>query len=257
MTVGWFKNVLRNPKYKQPYYWFRGFWYHGDRYTCPICEGRFRTFLPFGRSRRPNAECPRCGSLERHRLLWLFLKNRTNFFSEHLKVLHFGPEYTLLTRLRRVPDINYVSADLFSPIASVTLDITQIDADDDSFDVVLCIHVLEHVMDDLKAMRELHRILRPGGWAIIQSPVETERAKTFEDPAIINPVARESAFGQRDHVRIYGRDYKDRLEQAGFRVSIDPYVKSLEEALVTEYGLTADEDIYYCTKRKTVSNGGE
>jgi len=189
--------------------------------------------------------------------LWLFLKNRTNFFSEPLKVLHFGPEYTLFTKLKNLRNIHYISADLSSPIAAVTMDITDTDAEDDSFDVVLCIHVLEHVMDDLKAMRELHRVLRPGGWAIIQSPVETERAKTFEDPAIVNPVARESAFGQRDHVRIYGRDYKDRLEQAGFSVSIDPYVKSLEDAFVTEYGLTANEDIYYCTKRKTVSNGGE
>jgi SAM-dependent methyltransferase len=127
------------------------------------------------------------------------------------------------------------------------MDITKIPCKDNAFDVVLCNHVLEHVVDDQKAMRELFRVLVPGGWAIVQSPIDSQRAKTFEDPTILSAHDRERAFGQHNHVRMYGRDYKDRLEKAGFTVNVDSYAIDLDTETVRKYGLP-DEEIYFCTK---------
>jgi SAM-dependent methyltransferase len=200
----------------------RPLWYVGNRYNCPCCGWHFRKFLPFGIKRRPNAQCPKCGSLERHRLLWLFVKSRTNLFSDNLKVLHFAPEYCLQRILRLMPNLDYVSADLDSPLATIKMDITNILFKDNSFDVILCSHVLEHIIDDYKAMRELFRVLKPGGWGILQTPIDSKRDKTFEDSRIVSPEERERFFGQSDHVRIYGRDYVDRLKEAGFEVLLIP-----------------------------------
>lgn len=220
----------------------------GTRVMCPCCRWRFRSFLPAGIIvKRANALCPRCGSLERHRLLWLYLKDRTDFFENSHRVLHFAPESIFVRHFRRMPQLDYITADLSSPRASTKADITNIPCKDNSFDVVLCNHVLEHVADDQKAMREICRVLSPNGWAILQSPIDTRRAKTFEDPTITSPEDRERAFGQHNHVRMYGRDYKKRLEKAGFRVKVDSYARDLETHIVSKYGLP-DEEIYYCTK---------
>jgi SAM-dependent methyltransferase len=220
----------------------------GMRVACPCCGWHFRKFLPFGvMVKRPNALCPRCGALERHRLLVLYLKNRTDIFVHPLRVLHFAPESIFLKIFGRMPLLRYVTADLSSASADVKTDITNISCKDNSVDVVLCNHVLEHVADDQKAMRELCRVLRPGGWAILQTPMDRERSKTFEDPTIVSPEARERAFGQRNHVRIYGRDYKERLEKAGFSVKVDCYFQELAPDIVKKYGLQ-DEEIYFCTK---------
>lgn len=146
-------------------------------------------------------------------------------------------------------NLDYISADLESPLATVRMDITNILFDDNTFDVILCVHVLEHVMDDRKAMRELYRVLKPGGWAILQSPVDPDYEKTFEDPDIVSPEDRERFFGQKNHVRIYGRDYKDRLEEAGFTVKVDGYIRESGADLIERYGLEEhDTDIYLCTK---------
>jgi len=226
----------------------RSLWYKGNRVVCTLCNGRFRTFLPAGIKPRPNALCPACGSLERHRLLWLYLQNQTNLFSKNLKVLHFAPEVVLQKLLGSLSNLDYVSADLDSPLAKVRMDITRIPFEDGAVDVILCCHVLEHVSEDKKAMRELFRILKPGGWAIIQSPVDLNRENTYEDTRIVLPEERERLFGQKDHLRVYGRDYKDRLLKAGFTVTVDGYVKGLGTALVQSYGLMEDEDIFFCTK---------
>lgn len=230
--------------------------YIGNRVVCPCCNGHFRKFLPLGINQRPNALCPRCGSLERHRLLWLYLKDRTNLFSDNLKVLHFGPEEVFQKAFRAMPNLDYISADLDSPLAMVKMDITDILYEDNSFDVILCIHVLEHVIDDQKAIRELFRVLKPCGWAILQSPSGLKYDKTFEDPDIVSPEDRERFYGQKDHVRIYGCDYKDRIEKPGFVVKVDSYVRELGGDMIRRHGLMEDEDIYFCTKPKHKGDKG-
>ncbi|MFC2040933.1 class I SAM-dependent methyltransferase [Chloroflexota bacterium] len=232
------------------YFRLRAVLYIGNQVTCPCCDGHFRKFLPFGVEQRPDAQCPNCESMERHRLIWLYLKNRTNLFSDNLRVLHFAPEYIIERNLRCLPNLDYVSADLDLALAMVEMDITNIHYDENSFDVILCSHVLEHVADDEKAMRELLRVLKPGGWAILQSPIDLKRDRTFEDPKVVLPEDRKRLFGEQAHVRRYGRDYKDRLEQAGFEVKMDSYVRNLDINMIRKYGLKKDEDIYFCTKPK-------
>ncbi len=218
----------------------------GIKFFCPCCGWYLRKFLPFGVKLRPNALCPRCHSLERHRLLWLYLKDSTNLFTDHLRVLHFAPEHLFNRAFKSLDNLDYTTADLDPNRAMIEMDITNITYEDNSFDVILCSHVLEHVMDDKKAMSELFRVLSPGGWAILQVPVLRE--KTYEDPAVVAPEERERLFGQRDHVRIYGLDYRDRLESAGFNVKVDGYVRKLGSAKIRRYGLSKGEDIYFCTK---------
>lgn len=220
----------------------------GNKFVCPCCGWRFRKFLTYGVKQRRNAMCPRCRSMERHRLLWLFLKNRTNLFHDKLKVLHVSPEYFFQKTFKSMSNLDYISADLNSPYAMIRMDVTNILYEGNYFDVILCSHVLEHVIDDKKAMMEFFRVLKPGGWAILQVPVFTDREHTFEDPQIKTPEEREIAFGQKDHVRIYGLDYRERLEEAGFEVNVDDYVKGLSLEMVREFSLNRDENIYICTK---------
>ncbi len=222
--------------------------YRGDRLYCPTCLRHFRTFLTWGANRRPNVMCPGCTSVERHRLLALYLENRTNIFQRQLRILHFAPEYMFQKRLSVLPNLDYISADLRSQYAQFKIDITDIPYSNDSFDVILCCHVLEHVDDDKKAMLELFRVLKPGGWAILQVPLDPSLDKTYEDPNIVSPEDRARHFGQSNHLRLYGRDYKDRLKEAGFTVKVDSYVRKLDPAMIEEYRLDRTEDIYYCTK---------
>lgn len=228
--------------------YFLSFLLIGDRFTCPCCGWYFRKLLTYGVKPRKNALCPRCGSLERHRLLWLYLKDKTNIFDSPLKVLHIAPEPFFQKLFKSMPNLDYVSVDLNSRYAMLNMDITNIIYDDCLFDVILCSHVLEHVADDRKAITELLRVLKPGGWAILQVPVFSELVKTLEDTSITTPDKREEVFGQKDHVRKYGLDYKDRLEDAGFMVNVDPYAESLSPEITRMFCLNRDERIYYCTK---------
>lgn len=224
------------------------FFYTGRRYRCPCCGGHFRKLKPFGITPRSNALCPRCGSLERHRLLWLYLNDRTNLFAEQLRLLHFAPEGCFERVFKSMTNLNYTSADLISPTAMLRVDITDIPFPDNSFDAIICNHVLEHVPDDRKAISELYRVLEPGGWAIIQSPVDPMREKTYEDATVMTSEARERLFGQRDHVRIYGRDYSERLGAVGFTVVVDDYARKLEPEVSKRGALDTNEDVYFCTK---------
>lgn len=226
-------------------------WCAGNRFECPCCCGHFRRFLPKGPNRlprRPNAMCPACKSFERHRLLWLYLKNKTNLLTDKLSLLHFAPEPTFKKKLSAIPDLEYTSADICSPLADVKTDITGLVFEDNKFDVIICCHVLEHVNDDAKAMRELFRVLKPGGWAIIQAPYDSKKEITFEDPSATTPAERARLFGQGDHLRIYGRDYSQKMETAGFKVTQDTYVQTLPVDLISKYSLFPDEDIFYCEK---------
>jgi predicted SAM-dependent methyltransferase len=223
----------------------------GITYHCPCCGWHLRKFLPYGVILRPNALCPRCKSLERHRLLWLYFKDRTNLFRDRLRLLHFAPEQVFEATFKSLDNLDYITADLYSDRAMVKMDITNITYGDNSFDAILCSHVLEHVMDDKKAMREMFRVLKPGGWAIIMVPILAEA--TFEDPSIVTPEDREGFFGQWDHVRMYGPDLKDRLESAGFDVKVDGYVRELGKSKIRRYGLLESHDIYFCTKPRAKS----
>src|SRR5688500_1313251 len=168
--------------------------YRGDAVECPICGGRFRKFLKkHAASGRPRegARCARCGSLERHRLLWLYLRDGTDLLTRPARLLHFAPEPGIAEKLTELPGCDYLSADLDAPPAMVRMAVQDIPADDDSFDAVICNHVLEHVPDDRRAMREIRRVLKPGGWAILGVPLQRKRAASFEDPAIASPEERE------------------------------------------------------------------
>lgn len=221
--------------------------YRGDRVECPCCSGSFREFRPH--RGRAGAKCPRCGSLERHRLLWSYFETRTDLLDRHLDVLHVAPEYSLEKRLAALPQLRYTTADLDSPLADMTLDVMSMPFADATFDVVLCNHVLEHVDDDRVAMAEIRRILRPGGWAILLVPIDHSRASTFEDPAIVAPEERFARYGQEDHARLYGRDYADRLRETGFDVTVEDYGATLPDDVVERCRLRRNgrfEEIYLC-----------
>lgn len=223
--------------------------YKGSKVKCPVCDHSFRKFLPYGRKARTNALCPNCLSLERHRLMWLFLKRETNFFEKQMKVLHIAPEICFIDKFEAIHKEEYITADIESPLAKVKLDVHQMPFEGNQFDVVFCNHVLEHVEDDHKAMSEIYRVLKPGGFAILQIPLfHPLQDKTFEDPAITSPNAREKAFGQSDHVRMYGKDYTDRLRSVGFKVDENKYTEKLSEEEVSKYALPLDEPVFYCKK---------
>jgi SAM-dependent methyltransferase len=182
--------------------------------------------------------------------LWLYLKKRTTFFDDYLKVLDIAPVEFFQQKCKSLPNLNYISADISSSIAMIKMDITNISFYDNQFDCIICYHVLEHISNDKKAIKELFRVLKPGGWAILQSPVDYSRKKTFESPKIISQEERKRIFGEKDHLRIYGQDYKDKLEEAGFVVKLDDFVKKLGDNLIKKYGLMKSEIIYFCTKPK-------
>ena len=223
--------------------------YSGTGRTCPARGKSSRRFVKFGFIPRPDARCPHCSSLERHRFLWLYLSKKTNLFDgKPKKMLHVAPEHYLESRFRQRVGAGYLTADLFNPQAMVRMDITNIDFPDQSFDVIYCSHVMEHVADDRKAMREFRRVLKHDGWAILLVPIIAD--KTFEDPSITSPEGRLKAFGQEDHVRIYGPDYVDRLREAGFTVEVSDVVDVAQGNEAVRMGLThASGSIYYCTRR--------
>ena len=223
-----------------------GIFYAGNQVECPICGSHYRKFLPYGRiNPRPNALCPSCLSLERHRLIWLYLKEKTNFFSTQLDVLHIAPEHCFMKPFEKQHGEKYITADIESPLAKVKMDIHQIPFGENHFDVVLCNHVLEHVQDDIKAMSEIRRVLKPGGWAIMQVPFFSPVPEvTIEDPTITDPREREKAFGQDDHVRMFGKDYSSRIERAGLKPVEDDFAKLQPE----KFGLQSAEIIYLGVK---------
>lgn len=221
-----------------------GLWYRGNRYECPLCGRRYRKLLPYGYvTSRDNALCPHCLSLERHRLLWLYLERETTLFESLPQLLHIAPEVCLMRHLKphyKSSPERYQTADLESPLADLHFDIQQIPLADESFDVVICNHLMEHVEDDLRAMRELHRILKRGGWGVLLSPVDLQRATTFEDDSITDPKERTRIFGQYDHRRLYGNDFSDRLRKAGFEVEDLDYAARLTPEERTRYALPED-----------------
>ena len=251
----------------------------GNKFTDPIDGKSFKMFLPYGYgNQRNNVLSPSTLSLERHRLLWLFLVNETDFFqsellsdsnqstsnslnsktkaiqlrnsktNEPLKVLHFAPEQEFYKRFKKLTNILYTTTDLLSPLADVKADICNLPFLDNEYDVIFCNHVLEHIPNDTKAMQELFRVLKPNGMAILQIPQDVSRATTFSDDTITNQKERAKIFGQYDHVRVYGRDYFDKLRSIGFKVTQEDYTSKISPELVTKYCLAKGEIIPVCFK---------
>lgn len=243
----YFLNLIPRPLLIRLSYWVRpliAFSLKGKTYTDPIDGKSFRKFLPYGyENPRENVLSPSTLSLERHRLLWLYLKNETDFFTKPIQLLHFAPEQAFYKRFKKLNHITYTTTDLNSPLADVKADICDLPFDDNSFDVILCNHVLEHIPDDTKAMQELYRVMKPGGWGIFQIPQDLKREQTFEDNTITDRKERARIFGQYDHVRIYGRDYFDKLRNIGFTVEEVDYTNKLPKEDVEKYRLAKGEII--------------
>ncbi len=223
----------------------------GDNVECPVCRCHYSKFLPYGRIARANALCPNCLALERHRLMWLYLQEQTGFFKEKLKVLHIAPEHCFIDLFEVLPNLEYITGDIESPLAKVKMDVHKIPFPDNTFDVVFCNHVLEHVEDDLKACAEFNRVLKPTGWGILQSPVY-KLEKTLEDNSITDPAERERLFGQRDHVRKFGLDYAERLRKSGLIIEENQFVKEIPEEKVKRFALAPEEVLFVCKKGTTL-----
>ena len=216
--------------------------FKGNKFTDPIDGKSYRKFLPYGYGKqRENALSPGTLSLERHRQMWLYLKNETDFFTQNYKVLHIAPEQEFLRKFKKMKNLDYTSADLFSPIVDVKADILDLPFEDESFDVIFCNHVLEHIIDDKKAMSELYRVMKKGGWGILQVPMKNSLEKTYEDFTITDPKERQKHFGQYDHVRWYGMDYFERLISVGFSVDINFYSQKFSEQEQKRFGLNVNE----------------
>jgi SAM-dependent methyltransferase len=232
--------------------------YKGKGVFCPVCEMEFRSFAPwYGKSITENARCPNCESMERQRLLWLYLQEKIDFINEQKKkLLHFAPERCFFDYFSNLPFLDYTPCDINPDKYEINYqgkltkaDITNLPFSDHCFDVILCYHILEHIPDDKKAMSELYRVMKKGGWGIFQVPVDYTRVETYEDFSITTPEEKERVFGQEDHVRLYGRDYPKKLENAGFTVKEDTYAAELSPELALKYGIKQDERIYFCSKK--------
>ncbi len=250
----WLRNTLPRPLLILLSYVFKFFapiLYRGDTVECPVCEKSFSKFLSYGSAvaQRDNVLCPYDLTLERHRLMWLYLKNKTDFFTKpNLKVMHIAPEQCFHKGFKKQENLDYTTGDLVSPIADLHFDLHNIPLADNQYEVIFCNHVMEHVEDDLRCMQELYRIMKPGGWGILQVPIDITRDSTYEDKSITTPEERETHFWQYDHVRLYGTNYPNRLTEAGFRVETVDFKDEIGEALLERYRLQKNELLYVVHK---------
>ena len=219
-------------------------YFKGNRFEDPIDNSQYRKFLPYGyQNLRENALCPGTLSLERHRLLWLYLNKKTDFLTQKIRVLHIAPEQVFYKIFKGYPHWDYTTADLYSPLADVKADLCALPFEENRFDLVLCNHVLEHISEDTKAMQELYRVVKKGGTLIAQVPLDEKREQSFEDDIITDPKERTRLFGQYDHVRVYGRDYYMRLNAVGFQAAGVDFLQELSETEKVRYGLPKEEKI--------------
>lgn len=228
------KQILFKYEYTLRYFYY--LIYAGKQFQCNLCEKKLSKFIQL----RNHKICPRCGSINRNRRLWLILNN--GLLHSNTKILDFSPSRSLYRLMKKNP--NYISSDISGDfLANVSYDITNIEANNDSFDLIICYHILEHVIDDFKAINELFRVLSTNGTCLIQTPFK--EGEIYEDFSIVTPEDREKHFGQFDHVRIYSIDgLKQRLKDAGFFVKDAKF----EEAPLNVFGLSPKETILICTK---------
>lgn len=223
-------------------FFIRGFFYSGSKVTCVCCNKSFTKFLPHGNVKRQNAVCPSCNTLERNRVLYLYLRDRTNFFYDKLSVLHFAPENKLERIFRKMKNLRYISGDINPELAMQQIDIQSIGFPDNHFDVIICSHVLGHVPDEFKALSELRRVIKPDGSVIIMTKIYEDLSATFEASGMNNAEAQEI-------FRKHGKDFPERLKNGGFEVTIIDLAKDVGNLASAKYGLGENELIYLC-KRK-------
>lgn len=224
--------------------------FKGNNVECNVCGKSFRKFLGYGGhgALRQNVLCPYDLTLERHRLMWLYLKEHSNFFQDQLKVLHVAPEQCFHQTFKAQENLDYTTADLVSPIADIHFDLHDIPLEDNQYDVIFCNHVMEHVDDPIRCMSELHRVMKPGGWAIMQVPQDFDRNETLEDPEINTPELRQKHYWQKDHVRLFGMDYPQWLEKAGFTVDTFDPTEHLSKEQLERYRFMPREVLYIARK---------
>lgn len=225
--------------------------YRGNSVLCPCCKSSFREFAPFGDSRRKNAWCPNCQGLERHRLLWMYFEKKTNLYQRPLKVLHVAPEDIFFNHFKKQQNIDYYPVDIYPnlyPNGTKYFDLLNPGADVEKYDVIICNHVFQYIEEDKRAMANIYKLMKPGGWGIMQVPINGKNPVTYEDASITDPLERLKAFGLKEHVRYYGLDYADRLRDAGFKVNVDDYTKEFSDKDNYKYGFWKGDAVYYCTK---------
>lgn len=225
----------------------------GNTFIDPIDGKGYKKLLPYGYGERirENALAPGSMSLERHRLIWLYIRDKSGLLNlqEEKSFLHIAPEQCFYKRFKKIENLKYITGDLNSPIADYSFDIHSIPFDSNSFDIIFCNHVLEHVDNDIQCMSELYRVLKPGAWAILHTPIDFQRKKTDEDPSVTDPKERERRFGQYDHVRQYGTDFFTRLESVGFEVEIINYPFGYSKDEIIKYAIPQDEVLYIAWKK--------
>jgi len=251
-VVGFILRILPRPFLQlisKPIFKFISIFYKGNTVKCPICNSNFSKFFPYGRESRDNALCTNCLSLERHRLLYIYLFEKSGLFEKKINLLHIAPEECFINVFKNHENITYTTADLESPLAEIKMDIHDMPFTDNMYDFILCNHVLEHVENDLKALREIKRILKKGGKGIVQVPFYNPVPKyTIEDKSIKSKKDREKYYGQSDHVRKYGKDYKQRLESTGLKVEIIYPSDFLSRSEMKLYSVFETEEIYIIRK---------
>ena len=230
--------------------WLR-FKLRGNKVYCACCRSTFKEFAPFGNDRRQNAWCPKCESLERHRLLWMYFEKKTNIYTADLKLLHIAPETVFFHKFKKQKNIDYYPVDIFPhlyPKGTTYLDILDHEIPDNSFDVIICNHVFQYIEDDKTAMANILKLMKPGGWGIMQVPINTKATETFEDSSITDPLERERVFGLKEHVRYYSYDYADKLRSIGFDVTVDDFTASFTDEEIFKYGFFKGDAVYFVRK---------
>lgn len=221
---------------------YQTYWLGSGR-VCPICTYSGRKFGPAGNPPRREAQCPGCGARERHRLLWCYIKNEMEMFKDDKQILYLAPTQIIDEKLRERG--NVVTVDLLMEDVDINADITQLPFNDSIFDVIICSHVLEHIPDDRVALSEMHRVLKSGGDTLLMVPKDKALEQTYEDDSITSPEARREEFGEKSHVRWYGKDFIQRLEDTGFDATIETYTENLNETTIDRFGLKVHEPHKY------------
>lgn len=254
----YFRRLLRHPALRwvrQLALFGRGVLFLGSKYQCPCCQWNLRSFVDKSSILTTTVDgyCPRCNAKARHRRDWLYLEPKLSSRIDELWLLDVAPWWSFGRNLRRMNRIRYVGLDLDygAPFVSVAGDLGDMPLASSVFDAIICIHVLEHVDDDRRAMEEICRVLKPGGWAIITVPI-LPGGRTREDPSVTSPDERKKIFGERGHVRFYGMDIRDRLEAAGFHVTLEP-ADNIDSSVMQKHGLRLDENIFFCEKPRSAN----